>query len=1004
MLSSLFARTGCVALLTLQTALVSAQPFWGNTQDGGDYNIGVVYTLTEGGVYTKKHDFFRYLGGTPKSDLLKASNGLYYGVTEADGTETVGVLFSYHPVTEAYTVLVNFTTASTGASAIGNTPVRGLVQASDGLIYGLCQKGGLQNHGTLFSFNTTTGVVTRLVSFTGTNGSQPYSKLVLGSTGTTMWGTTSAGGANSSGTIFQYTVGGALAVRHNFSSGTTAATGRIPRYGLTKTTNGRLFGVAATGGSGSLGTVFEINMASPYTVTVIRALTAVDGGQPVGGLVEGATNVLYGATTNNGANGAGTIYRVDATTTPATFTKVHDLTASVASNIYSAMCKGTNGLLYGTSLGGSTSGQGCIFSYNMTTNVLTPLASFNSAGLSATWGGLVQDGSVFYGLSSVGGGGSGGGLFRFDPTAATITPLISFSLANGSSPRGRMLMASNGKLYGLTNKGGSFGQGTLFSIDPNTSVFTRIMDLGGTNGTFPQGTLCEVSGKLYGMCTDGGANAAGTIFEYDLSSNVFTKKLDLQTANGSRPMAGFTLASNGSLYTTTYTGGANGVGSIVRYVPSTNTLTKVYDLSSTAGANATAALLALPNGMMYGVAARGGVSNAGTLFSFNPVNNAFVKLYDFDFLQGGAPVGDLMQAANGKLYGMCSEEGLYFNGCVYSWDITSGTYTEEFDMQNAQGRFSEGNLAQGADGMLYGTCVQGGTNDVGTLFRFNPNTAAYTLLHNFTTATTGKFPMDGLVRQSATLPSTELLLNAKVFLEGPYVTATARMNDGLRTLTGSNGFPLTEPFTGLGFTHAGGGGGEAINASVLTVTGDNAIVDWVLVELRNKTTPSIIVRTRSALLQRDGDVVGLDGTSVLGINAAADDYYVAVRARNHFGVMTSNARTLSSSSTLALNFTNGTVATYGTNAQKVSGSVRLNWAGNSRKDATLKYTGADNDRDPILVRVGGAVPTATVNGYFIEDVNMNGAVKYTGADNDRDPILVNVGGSVPTATRTEQLP
>jgi hypothetical protein len=70
----------------------------------------------------------------------------------------------------------------------------------------------------------------------------------------------------------------------------------------------------------------------------------------------------------------------------------------------------------------------------------------------------------------------------------------------------------------------------------------------------------------------------------------------------------------------------------------------------------------------------------------------------------------------------------------------------------------------------------------------------------------------------------------------------------------------------------------------------------------------------------------------------------------------------------------------------------------------LKYAGADNDRDPILVAVGGIVPTHTLTGYDVADVNLDGVVKYTGALNDRDIILVNVGGSTPYAVRAEQLP
>ena len=80
------------------------------------------------------------------------------------------------------------------------------------------------------------------------------------------------------------------------------------------------------------------------------------------------------------------------------------------------------------------------------------------------------------------------------------------------------------------------------------------------------------------------------------------------------------------------------------------------------------------------------------------------------------------------------------------------------------------------------------------------------------------------------------------------------------------------------------------------------------------------------------------------------------------------------------------------------------WAGNSRDDGFVKYTGANNDRDPILTRIGGVVPTNTATGYFTEDVNLNGEVKYTGGSNDRDPILNNIGGNVPTGSRVEQLP
>ncbi|MCB9167157.1 MAG: BspA family leucine-rich repeat surface protein [Flavobacteriales bacterium] len=244
-----------------------------------------------------------------------------------------------------------------------------------------------------------------------------------------------------------------------------------------------------------------------------------------------------------------------------------------------------------------------------------------------------------------------------------------------------------------------------------------------------------------------------------------------------------------------------------------------------------------------------------------------------------------------------------------------------------------------------------------------------------------------------------LTLSLRAFLQGPYDSGSGLMNDGLR----NNGLvPVGEPYSALGYTQVGGGG-ETTTASVLALAGNDAVVDWVFLELRNKDNNTLVEATRCALLQRDGDVVDVDGTSPVSFDAPADDYYIAVHHRNHLGVMTLNTVALTASPT-TVDLTDGSTATYGTNAQNtVSGTLVL-WSGNVVDDAFIKYAGANNDRDPILVAIGGTIPTATTTGYLPTDVNMDGTVKYAGANNDRDPILVNIGGTVPTAVRTEQLP
>ncbi len=240
----------------------------------------------------------------------------------------------------------------------------------------------------------------------------------------------------------------------------------------------------------------------------------------------------------------------------------------------------------------------------------------------------------------------------------------------------------------------------------------------------------------------------------------------------------------------------------------------------------------------------------------------------------------------------------------------------------------------------------------------------------------------------------------RMMLDGPYDAVSGLMNDGLRA---AGLVPGTEPYTALGFTQAAGGGGEVAQPGVLGRTGSNAIVDWVHVELRDAATPTTVVATRPALLQRDGDVVAENGTSPIAFLAVPGNYHVVVRHRNHLGAMTADPVTLSSAPTTVDMASSGQPA-FGTDARKSTGSVRLLWAGNVLRDAQLKYAGGSNDRDPILVRIGGTVPTTTVTGYWPEDVTMDGVVKYAGSANDRDPILVNLGGTVPTAFRVEQLP
>jgi hypothetical protein len=265
--------------------------------------------------------------------------------------------------------------------------------------------------------------------------------------------------------------------------------------------------------------------------------------------------------------------------------------------------------------------------------------------------------------------------------------------------------------------------------------------------------------------------------------------------------------------------------------------------------------------------------------------------------------------------------------------------------------------------------------------------------------------LNDVVTPSCTCEGTPFLdLSVIALLDGPYNEASDLMTDVLRS---SNLLPSAQPYNSAPFGYAGT---ETVAPAVLAVTGNQAIVDWVLIELRDKVNPSVIVARRAALVQRDGDIVDVNGvTPVRFLNLLTNDYHVAVRHRNHLATMTSNPVTLSALP-VTVDFTNTGFANYGTTpanaltAQRTRDGKRLLWSGNLRHDNVVKYAGSGNDRDPILLAIGGLVPTNVVsNVYDRLDLNLDGQISYAGAGNDRDPILVNLNSNV-LGQRFQQLP
>jgi hypothetical protein len=233
---------------------------------------------------------------------------------------------------------------------------------------------------------------------------------------------------------------------------------------------------------------------------------------------------------------------------------------------------------------------------------------------------------------------------------------------------------------------------------------------------------------------------------------------------------------------------------------------------------------------------------------------------------------------------------------------------------------------------------------------------------------------------------------AKAFLQGAYIQNTGLMKDSLRQ---KKYLPLGQPYKNLGtFAY---NGTETTTQIVLDKAGAEAVIDWVLVELRDTDNPKTIIARQAGLLQRNGMIVAPNGVDALTFDIVPRNYYVAIRHRNHLGVMTAVAYDLNSTPTL-IDFTVTTTANYGTHSQKqTTDGRRALWAGNANLDNKVVYAGTGTDLSPISSKVLTAAGNAgafsksfPVFGYFSEDVDMNGAVIYAGTGTDQSLISQNV--------------
>ena len=760
-------------------ALIAQTNYYGMTSSDGASGEGTIFkTDATGSNLQTVFDFnYHHAGRVPKSVFTQASNGKIYGTTKFGGANICsfpyyqyqkrsGVIFEYDPTNDNYTVLFNFDDTTTGCWT-ESAPVL----ASNGKLYGLTPGiGGFSQHyGTVYSYDLATGIYTKIHSFgMGSDGENPVGNLLIASDGL-LYGITSDGGFNDKGVIFTIdpttdTYTKKLDLQDGWYGNKAA---QDARAGLIQAPNGMIYGTSESGGNYppsyqyAFGNIFKYN---PTTNVATNLYGFSDGGlgkNPKGAPILVGTNTLYCITYQ--------YYQIPGTWnqkphyylwkyTLSTGTAV--VVDSIANGVFdSKITLNTSGKIIITGQDYDISSATRFWEFNTLTNARTLVDTSTNLryfynGLMLASNGKYYAGGTFPDANVPQNADSDGSFIEYDLATHTITEKFRFSEpTDGIEPEGDLVMATNGRFYGMTSKGGAFNKGVVFEFNPANDSYIKKFDLDSFSGYEPKGGLMEASnGKLYGLTYKGGDNSYGTVFEIDTTTWTLVKKASFTSIIRS-PKGRLVEAWDGKLYGLT----AWNYGTIFQYDITTATLTNKHTFSTNDGVAPGGSLALSDNGKLYGLTNNGGQSyySHGTLFEYDPATSTFTmkkELYNYTGYRsnGNTP----LQGSDGNIYLLISAGGggntEYTGGtvCEYTPGATAiSTYTA-FSPSNT-GSLPYGDLMESANGNFYGYTWIGGANNKGTIFEYNKSTNTITKKVDFN-GNNGGLPIHGSLSESNT--------------------------------------------------------------------------------------------------------------------------------------------------------------------------------------------------------------------------------------------------------------
>jgi len=416
--------------------------------------------------------------------------------------------------------------------------------------------------------------------------------------------------------------------------------------------------------------------------------------------------------------------------------------------------------VYGTTQIGGIYGNGTVFAVNTDGTGFTNLHSF-TGGSNGGYprAGLVLSGNTLYGTTLYGGSLGYGMVFAVNTDGTGFTNLHSFtSTSDGANPYAGLVLSGH-TLYGTAYVGGSSGYGTVFAVNTDGTGFTNLHNFTSfIDGGYPYAGLVLSGNTLYGTAVSGGSSDDGTVFKINTDGSGFTNlhNFDL-VGDGANPYAGLILSGN-ILYGTAAYGGISDAGTVFAINTDGTGFTNLHNLTGGDGANPYAVVLS--GHTLYATAYGGGSSGYGAVFAVNTDGSDVTNLHSFTYSDGANPLAALILSGN-TVYGTTSYGGSLGKGTVFAvnTDGTGFTNLHSFTTTPPIGNNSDGANPYagliGTGNTRYGTASLGGASGNGTVFAVNVDGTGFTNLHSFTYSD-GAVPWAGLILSGHTLYGTAM--------------------------------------------------------------------------------------------------------------------------------------------------------------------------------------------------------------------------------------------------------